>query len=53
MKKDDQFIKELIEYYGEKNLPNPEQYPKRFEFMVKAFEFYKTYEESVSNENRK
>jgi len=41
MKKDDEFIKEFIEYHGEENIPNPHQYPKRFEFLVKSFENYK------------
>ncbi len=39
--KDDTFFQELIEYYGQENIPNPEQYPIRFEFLVKSFEHYK------------
>lgn len=50
-KRDDKFIKEFIEYYGEKNIPDPFQYPKRFEFLVKSYEHYKKYEEDIKNEN--
>lgn len=52
VKKDDEFIKEFIEYHGEETIPDPSQYPKRFEFLVKSFEHYKRMEE-LYNENRK
>lgn len=37
----DKFLEEMLEYYGDTKVPNPLQYPKRFEFLVKSFEHYK------------
>jgi hypothetical protein len=34
---DDDTIKEFLEYYSGTAIPDPEHYPKRFEFMVKTF----------------
>ncbi len=39
--KNDELVQEFIDYYGQKNIPNPEQYPRRFKFLVKSFEHYK------------
>lgn len=39
--KNDKLTQEFIEYYGAKNIPNPEQYPKRFKFLVDSFIHYK------------
>jgi hypothetical protein len=44
-KRDDAFIEEFIEHYGVENIPDPYQYPKRFEFLVKSFEYYKHMQE--------
>lgn len=44
--RDDEFLKEMIEHYGVENIPNPEQYPIRFEFLVKSFEHYKCMQET-------
>ena len=41
MKRDEAMLKEMIEFYGKENIPNPEQYPLRFDFLTKSFEFYK------------
>lgn len=41
LKKDDETLNEMIEYFGTDNIPNPEHYPLRFEFMVKTFEHFK------------
>lgn len=41
VKRDDAFIEEFIEHYGVENIPDPYQYPKRFEFLVKTYEYYK------------
>jgi hypothetical protein len=49
---DDDTIKEFLDYYSETVIPDPEQYPKRFEFMVKAFNHSKKIR-SMRNENRK
>lgn len=38
--RDDAFLTELIDHYGIENIPNPEHYPIRFEFLVKSFEHY-------------
>jgi hypothetical protein len=38
--KDDEFVKGFVEYFGESNIPNPEQYPRKFEFLVKSYEHY-------------
>jgi len=41
----DKFTQEFIDYYGEENIPNPDQYPLRFEFLAKSFEHYKRMKE--------
>lgn len=51
VKKDDEFIEEFISYYGVENIPDPMQYPKRFEFLVKSYEHYKRMQ-GLNNENR-
>lgn len=33
-------IKELKEFYGDR-LPNPEHYPRSFDYMVKIFIYFK------------
>lgn len=50
--RDDAFIEEFIEYYGIENIPDPEQYPNRFEFLIKSYEHYKRME-SMKSENGK
>lgn len=47
MKRDDDFLKEMIEFYGIENLPDPTHYPLRFEFMTKSFEHYKRCKQST------
>lgn len=49
VKRDDAFIEEFIEYYGVENIPDPYQYPKRFEFLVKTYEYYKYRQEMKGN----
>jgi hypothetical protein len=39
--RDEQLLKEMIEFYGLENIPNPKHYPLRFEFLTKSFEHYK------------
>lgn len=39
--RDEIFLKEMIEYFGADRIPNPEQYPLKFEFMTKSFEHHK------------
>ena len=41
IKRDEQMLKEMIEHYGLENIPNPEHYPIRFEFLTRSFEHYK------------
>ena len=43
--RDDALIEELIEHYGVENIPDPIQYPNRFEFFVKSYEHYKRMQE--------
>lgn len=50
VKRDDSFIEEFIEYIGLDKIPDPDQYPRRFEFMIKSFEHYKRMQE-VESEN--
>ena len=38
---DDMTIKEFLEYYSGINIPDPEQYPKIFKFMIDAFLHHK------------
>lgn len=45
VKRDDAFIEEFIEHYGVENIPDPFQYPRRFEFLVKSYEHYKQMQE--------
>lgn len=49
LKKTDENLNEMIEYFGIENIPNPEHYPLRFEFMVRSFEHYKKMQ-SIKNE---
>lgn len=44
LKRDEDTLKELILFYGAENIPNPEQYPLRFEFLVKSYEHIKRME---------
>lgn len=47
---DDATIKEFLEYYSGTSIPDPEQYPKRFKFMIEAFLYHKSREtENVKN----
>jgi hypothetical protein len=48
-KVDDNTIKEFIEYYDGTSIPNPEQYPKQFEFMIKSFLHSKNMKEMKVN----
>lgn len=32
-----ELYEEMMKKYGKENVPNPNQYPIRFEFMVKSF----------------
>lgn len=50
-KRDDAFIEEFIEYYGVENIPDPNQYPARFEFLVKSYEHYKRIKDMNSCQN--
>jgi hypothetical protein len=36
----DEVYKEFVEYYSDK-LPNPEQYPIRFKFLIESFLHYR------------
>jgi hypothetical protein len=36
----DKLIQEMIDFYGAANIPNPEHYPRQFEFLVKSFQHY-------------
>jgi hypothetical protein len=49
--KNDDLIEEFIDYCGgAKKIPNPEQYPRRFEFLVKSFKNYKNSAKSIRTE---
>ncbi len=50
VKYDADTLDEFIDYFGIENIPNPEQYPIRFKFLIKTFEHYKNMKE-LSNEN--
>ena len=38
--RDEKMLQEMIDYFGIENIPNPDQYPKRFEFLTKSYEHY-------------
>ena len=40
-KRDEDTLRELIQFYGIENIPNPEHYPLRFEFLVKSYDHIK------------
>lgn len=40
-KVDDETIKEFLEYYSGTSIPDPEQYPRRFKFMIETFLHHK------------
>lgn len=44
---DDDTIKEFLEYYREASIPDPDQYPNRFKFMIKSFLHHKKMEKSI------
>lgn len=50
-KNNDAFIKEFIEHYGAENIPDPTQYPRCFEFLVKSYRYYKQMEELKGTKN--
>jgi hypothetical protein len=37
----DQDFNDMIKYFGAENIPNPNQYPRSFEFLVRCFEHQK------------
>lgn len=39
--RDEKLFNEMAEHYGIENIPNPEQYPIRFEFLTRSFEHFK------------
>ena len=39
--RDEKLFNEMVEHYGVENIPNPEQYPIRFEFLTRSFEHFK------------
>ena len=41
IKRDEKLFNEMVEYYGIENIPNPENYPIRFEFLTRSFEHFK------------
>lgn len=45
MKRNKKMLKEMIEHFGAENIPDPRQYPKRFEFLTKSFEFHRQMKE--------
>jgi hypothetical protein len=38
--KTDPELQGMIDLYGIENIPNPEQYPMRFAFLVKSYRYY-------------
>lgn len=50
-KVDDETIKEFLEHYAGTSIPAPEQYPKRFKFMIETFLYHKSRKE-VENGNK-
>lgn len=49
-KREYQEIEDFIEFFGIENIPNPDQYPKQLEFLIKSFRHYKNMEK-LKNEN--
>jgi len=39
--RDEKLFNEMVEHYGIENIPNPEHYPIRFEFLTRSFEHFK------------
>jgi hypothetical protein len=48
--RDKAMFDEMIEHFGEDNIPNPNQYPKQFEFLTRSFEQYKKMKKSTEIE---
>ena len=38
--RDENMLQEMIEYFGADNIPNPQHYPLRFEFLTKSYEHH-------------
>ena len=50
--RDEKLFNEMVEHYGIENIPNPEHYPIRFEFLTRSFEHFKKMQSiSMSNKN--
>lgn len=41
---DEDLYREFLEYFKGTNIPDPEQYPLRFRFLVRSFLYYKSME---------
>lgn len=52
MKRDDETLKEFIEFYGVENIPNPDHHPKQFEFLFKSFEHTKRMQNNVKGDTK-
>lgn len=50
MKRDENMFNEMVNFFGRENIPNPEQYPIRFEFLTKSFEHHKYMETNGKTE---
>jgi hypothetical protein len=48
--RDKAMFDEMIEHFGEDNIPNPNQYPRQFEFLTRSFEHYKKMKKSTEVE---
>ena len=43
---DEKLYNEFLEYFKDTNIPDPEQYPLRFKFLVKTFLYHKSMEDA-------
>jgi len=47
---DEETIKEFFDYFKDTPLPNPDHYPKQFQFLIDSFVHYRKMREEVRNE---
>ena len=51
MKVDDKTIEEFFDYYKNTPLPNPEHYPRQFQYLIDMFMHYKKMKKGAEVEN--
>lgn len=38
-------VEQFMDHFGRENIPNPKQYPRQFDFLIKSFLYHKEMKE--------